>query len=188
MGGAGAAALNPRTLGSLVLVGLACAGCKDASKPVSADPSPPAPVACASAPAPPASAPPPAGAKLRVIEAPVDEGALSTIRTARLQSKATGRVLVVFVSATWCDPCKQLKAEIQAGRLDARLSKIDLFAFDADRDGDRLRAAGYSFAYVPFVALPGADGGPADSQQATGHGGGAWRELLGKLDAWQRGG
>ena len=124
---------------------------------------------------------------VKVIEANPDSDALSLVRAKRLEAKAEGRVLVVYVSATWCEPCKRLKAELESGRLDDRLANVTLLAFDADKDGDRLGAAGYSYRFVPYVALPGADGHPADSQQATGKGGEAWRELLGKLDAWQRG-
>ncbi len=104
-----------------------------------------------------------------------------------MKAKAEGRVLVVYVGATWCEPCKHFKQEITSGRLDARLEHVTLLAFDADKDADRLAAAGYTFRFVPFVALPGADGRPSDTAQATGKGSGAWRELLGKLDAWQRG-
>ena len=124
---------------------------------------------------------------VKVIDANPDSDALSLVRAKRLEAKAEGRVLVVYVSATWCEPCKRLKAELDSGRLDDRLAKVTLLAFDADKDGDRLGAAGYSYRFVPYVALPGADGHPAESQQATGKGGEAWRELLGKLDAWQRG-
>ena len=123
--------------------------------------------------------------RVKVIEANADSDALSLVRAKRLEAKAEGRVLVVYVSATWCEPCKRFKAELDSGRLDDRLAKVTLLAFDADKDGDRLAAAGYTYRFVPFVALPGADGHPADSQQATGKGGEAWRELLGKLDAWQ---
>ena len=137
-----------------------------------------------------ASPSPPPGERGKVVveTAKADSDAISAIRTARLQAKAANRVLVVYVSATWCDPCKKLKAEIEAGRLDDRLGKTTLLAFDADKDGERLLAAGYSFKFVPYVALPGADGHPADSQQATGSGKDAWKELLGKLDAWQAAG
>jgi thiol-disulfide isomerase/thioredoxin len=126
-------------------------------------------------------------ARLKIVEATADSDAVSLIRTKRLEAKAESRVLVVYIGATWCEPCKKFKAEMAAGRLDDRLGKTTLLAFDADRDMDRLGSAGYTFRFVPFVALPGADGHPADSQQATGKGGEAWRELLGKLDAWQRG-
>jgi thiol-disulfide isomerase/thioredoxin len=126
-----------------------------------------------------------AGDKIRVLPAAQDSDALSLIRTERLRAKADGRVLVVYVSATWCDPCKKMKEEIEAGHLDERLGKTTLLAFDADKDIDRLGSAGYTFKFVPFVALPGADGRPADTQEATGHGASAWKELLGKLDTWQ---
>lgn len=135
-----------------------------------------------------ASSTPGAHGHVVVTPAAADSDAISTIRVARLQAKAEGRVLVVYVSATWCDPCKKLKAEIEAGHLDDRLGKTTLLAFDADKDGERLLAAGYQFRFVPFVALPGPDGHPADSQQATGGGKDAWKELLGKLDAWQAAG
>lgn len=131
------------------------------------------------------TSPPKVGDKIRVIGAAQDSDALSLIRTERLRAKAEGRVLVVYVSATWCEPCKKLKEEIDAGRLDDRYGKTTLLAFDADKDIDRLGSAGYTFKFVPYVALPGADGRPAETQEATGKGANAWRELLGKLDAWQ---
>lgn len=127
-----------------------------------------------------------AGPHLVVVPATDDGEALAQIRTERLRAKAEGRVLVVYVSATWCEPCKRLKEEIRAGRLDAQLSRITLLAFDADRDIERLTAAGYAFKFVPFVALPGPDGRPTDMVEARGKGGSAWRELLGKLSAWQK--
>jgi hypothetical protein len=121
------------------------------------------------------------------VEPAADSDALSAIRAARLAARADGRVLVVYVGATWCEPCKRFKAELASGRLDERLAKVTLLVFDADRDVDRLGAGDYHFRYVPFVALPGVDGRPTDTAQATGKGVDAWRELLAKLDAWQRG-
>ena len=123
--------------------------------------------------------------RVRLVEATSDTDALSLVRTERLRAKADGRVLVVYVGAVWCPPCRRFKAELASGRLDGRLARVTLLAFDADRDVDRLGAAGYKFSFVPFVALPGPDGRPSDSVQATGKGEGAWQELLAKLDAWQ---
>lgn len=125
------------------------------------------------------------GDKIRVIPAAQDSDALSLIRTERLRAKAEDRALVVYVSATWCEPCKKMKQEIEAGNLDDKLGKTTLLAFDADKDLDRLGSAGYTFKFVPFVALPGADGRPAETQEATGKGSNAWKELMGKLEAWQ---
>jgi thiol-disulfide isomerase/thioredoxin len=122
---------------------------------------------------------------VRIVPALADTDALTLIRTKRLEAKADGRVLVVYVGATWCEPCKRFKRELESGKLDARLAKVALLAFDADTDADRLGAAGYAFKFVPFVALPGADGRPMESTQAKGKGAEAWRELLDSLDAWQ---
>jgi hypothetical protein len=128
----------------------------------------------------------PAPAKLTMVSAADDTDAISTIRSARLRSKADGRVLVVYVGAGWCEPCKRFKKEVASGALDARLAKIDLLAFDADHDVERLKAAGYTFRFIPFVALPAANGRPAEQKEATGKGSEAWRDLVDVLDGWQR--
>jgi thiol-disulfide isomerase/thioredoxin len=122
---------------------------------------------------------------IRLALAPADADALSTIRTERLRAKNDGRVLVVYVSASWCEPCKRMKEEIHAGRLDAKLPRITLLSFDADRDQDRLASAGYTFSYIPYVALPGPDGHPLEQAEAKGKGAGAWKELVGTLESWQ---
>jgi hypothetical protein len=124
--------------------------------------------------------------KLRMFSAADDADALSTIRSARLRSKADARVLVVYVGATWCEPCKRFKNEVASGALDARLARVDMLAFDADRDLERLKAAGYTFHFVPFVALPAAHGGPAEQKEATGKASEAWRDLVDVVDGWQR--
>ena len=144
------------------------------------------PAAVASAPtAPSARAVPSAPARVDVVEASPDVDTVSFIRAKRLEARAARRVLVVYVGASWCEPCKKLRSELASGRLDERLGRVSLLTFDADRDVDRLGAAGYTFTSVPYVALPGADGRPTDSRAAAGKGARAWEELLGKLDAWQ---
>jgi len=135
---------------------------------------------------PPEPAPAPRETAVRVVVASPDTDALSLVRTERLKAKAEGRVLVVYAGATWCEPCKRFKEEIHAGHLDDKLPKMTLLAFDADRDTDRLAAAGYRFSFIPFVALPGADGHPTDTQEARGKGSNSWRELIAKLETWQK--
>lgn len=123
----------------------------------------------------------------KVIVATADADALSLVRTKRLEAKAEGRTLVVYAGAGWCPPCKRFREELRTGKLDATLAKATLLVFDADADGDRLAAAGYTFQYIPYVALPAPDGRPLDTVEASGKGPDAWRALLGKLDIWQRG-
>ena len=125
------------------------------------------------------------GAGVRVVMAAADSDALSLVRTERLRAKADGRVLVVYAGAGWCEPCKRFKNAIQTGSLDDKLAKTTLLVFDADRDTERLAAAGYKFQYIPYVAVPGADGHPSDSAEARAKGSESWRELIGKLETWQ---
>ena len=187
------AAIVPAAIGLLAFV----LACNPSTKPVIATDgtSTPASGSSGATATPPSSTDPPPhtpdpprkpGEGIRLTTAAADGDALSTIRTARLQAKSEGRVLIVYVSATWCEPCRRMKDEIHAGHLDAQLGKTTLLAFDADKDGDRLASAGYKFGFIPFVALPGADGHPSESLEAKGKGSNAWRELLGKLEEWQK--
>jgi thiol-disulfide isomerase/thioredoxin len=124
---------------------------------------------------------------VRVVVPGQETDALSVIRTERLKAKAEGRVLVVYAGAGWCEPCKRFKNAVHSGILDATLAKTTLLTFDADRDTERLASAGYTFRFIPYVALPGADGHPSEFVEARSKGSEAWRDLLGKLEAWQRG-
>ncbi len=125
---------------------------------------------------------------VRVVVAAPDADALSLVRTERLRAKAEGRLLVVYAGAGWCEPCKRFKNAIQTGSLDDKLAKTTLLVFDADRDTDRLAAAGYKFEYIPYVAVPGADGHPSDSAEARAKGSESWRVLIAKLETWQANG
>jgi thiol-disulfide isomerase/thioredoxin len=73
-------------------------------------------------------------------------------------SKAEGRRLVVYVGATWCEPCQRLHQAVEQGQLDRDFPDLDLLAFDADLDGERLEWAGYHSDLIPLLALPNADG------------------------------
>jgi thiol-disulfide isomerase/thioredoxin len=176
----------------VALVAAACSrdgatGATGAKDPIVKDaPSASAPAPGAGSAAPPGSAGSEGGKRVKIEVAPDDVDALSYVRTKRLEAKAEGRTLVVYAGAGWCPPCKQFRAELAQGRLDADLANVTLLVFDVDKDGDRLGNAGYTFQFIPYVALPGPDGKPKDSAQATGKGADAWRALLGKLGGWQR--
>ena len=129
------------------------------------------------------AAPPDNG--VRIIVAGQESDALSLIRTERLRAKAEGRTLVVYAGAGWCEPCKRFKNAVQAGSLDEKLPKTTLLVFDADRDTERLSAAGYKFQFIPYAALPAADGHPTDMVEAKAKGSESWRVLIAKLEAWQ---
>ena len=66
--------------------------------------------------------------------------------------------VVVYVGASWCEPCERFREAAKAGKLDTQFPGVSLLVFDVDRDRDRLAAAGYKSTYIPLLVLPKADG------------------------------
>lgn len=103
------------------------------------------------------------------------------VKQARAGSEA-GRPLLVYVGATWCEPCQRFHKAAAAGELDGDLPPITLLEFDADKDVPRLKAAGYSSTYIPLFALPGPDGRSSGRIIQGGiKGDGAAREIAPRL-------
>jgi thioredoxin-like negative regulator of GroEL len=79
--------------------------------------------------------------------------------TAELERARTDdRLLLVYVGASWCEPCQYFHAAVEDGTLDAELAGTRLLEFDLDQDKDRLVAAGYSSRMIPLFVVPRADG------------------------------
>ncbi len=94
---------------------------------------------------------------------------------------APARVLV-YVGATWCEPCRRFHAAAEAGQLDGELSGVRFLTFDLDRDRERLAQAGYRPDYIPLFALPAADGrASARSVQGSIKGDGAVGNIVPRL-------
>lgn len=105
--------------------------------------------------------------KLRFEPAP--PGDVATIVKAEVaRAQADGRRLVVYEGASWCEPCQHFHAAVAKGELDAAFPHLTLLEFDADRDGQRLVAAGYGSQYIPLFALPGKDGRAAGPKASGG--------------------
>jgi thiol-disulfide isomerase/thioredoxin len=66
--------------------------------------------------------------------------------------------LLVYVGATWCEPCRRFHQAAAEHKLDRDFPQLRLLEFDDDRDGARLAMAGYSGQFIPLFARPGADG------------------------------
>ncbi len=100
---------------------------------------------------------PPSG-KVRLIEGP-HAGDLAASVAERLRTSApAGRSLLVYVGATWCEPCRHFHDAAEKGQLDAAFPQLDLVTFDSDVDAERLELAGYRSNLIPLFAVPGADG------------------------------
>lgn len=101
-----------------------------------------------------AAVPPAALVRAGPTEGPIE----AVIKTRLDQATADGVRLVVYVGATWCEPCRRFQAALEAGDLATSFAGFRFLKFDKDRDGDRLDAAGYASKYIPLFALPSPDG------------------------------
>ena len=75
-----------------------------------------------------------------------------------VESRRLGRTVVVYVGASWCEPCRRFHDALEAKELDGDLAGVDFIEMDLDADGDALRRAGYVSDMIPLFALPRGDG------------------------------
>lgn len=99
-----------------------------------------------------------------VAVAAVDTAVDAMVRDAKAKADAESRRLVVYVGATWCEPCQRFHDAVERGELDVALAGVRFLEFDADRHGAALDAAGYGGELIPRFAVPGADGRGSDAK------------------------
>lgn len=80
------------------------------------------------------------------------------VRDARAEARKRGRSLVVYIGATWCEPCQRFHKALESGQLDEDLAGTKFIEFDSDRDAAELRAAGYASKYIPLFSVPDQSG------------------------------
>jgi thiol:disulfide interchange protein len=95
------------------------------------------------------------------------------------EADASGTRVLVYVGATWCEPCKRFHKALESGQLDQDLAGTKFIEFDSDHDGAELRAAGYGSKYIPLFSVPD-QSGHASGRAIEGaiQGDGAVRETL----------
>ncbi|MEZ4381394.1 MAG: thioredoxin family protein [Nannocystaceae bacterium] len=90
---------------------------------------------------------------------PASDGPVAPlVAAAQAEAAAEGRPLVVYVGASWCEPCVAFHDALAAGELDAQLPPARFLEFDLDRDQQRLTEAGYTSRLIPLFVVPEADG------------------------------
>jgi thiol-disulfide isomerase/thioredoxin len=120
--------------------------------------------------------------QLRMVKTGKDADVAALIKAEVERENAQGRKVLVYVGATWCEPCQRFHQAANQGKLDQAFPKLTILEFDADEDGSRLRRAGYVSKYIPLFVVPGADG-RASSRSTEGgvKGEGAVANLIPKL-------
>lgn len=97
-------------------------------------------------------------------------------------AKAQGRSVLVYVGATWCEPCQHFHHAIEAGKFDGVFGDVTFLAFDIDESRSALLAADYRSTYIPLFAVPDANGRATNRRSEGGiKGEGAADDLAQKL-------
>jgi hypothetical protein len=98
---------------------------------------------------------------VRIVPAPAEGDVRQTVRSALADASGD---LIVYVGASWCEPCRRFHEAALGGELDQSFPGLTLLEFDLDRDRERLAAAGYVSKYIPLFAVPEADGSASGKQ------------------------
>lgn len=133
-----------------------------------------------------ASAPPepPGPRKLELIEAPATTDVAAYLAPLVARANGDHRTLVVYVGASWCEPCRYFHDAAAAGKLDTKFGNLRLLVFDNDRDGAALLRAGYNSKLIPLFVLPNADGTSSNKQiEGSVKGADAVQQISPRLDA-----
>lgn len=121
---------------------------------------------------------------LQMVEAPAGGEVAPLVTRELARAHKEGRQLLVYVGATWCEPCRRFHAAAAAGKLNAAFPTLRLLEFDLDRDGARLERAGYRSQFIPLFALPRADGRSSGRQiEGSIKGDGAVAQIAPRLRA-----
>jgi len=92
------------------------------------------------------------------LHAPAGGDVAPIVSSEQQRAGREGRPLLVYVGASWCEPCQRFHKAASEGKLDAAFPGLRLVEFDADRDGERLATAGYVGRFIPLFARPSGDG------------------------------
>jgi hypothetical protein len=101
---------------------------------------------------------PGAGERPRFLHAGPGDDVAALVKQQLTQNAAERRELIVYVGATWCEPCQRFHEAVEQGRLDGAFPPLTFLQFDLDEDRERLAASGYTSRYIPLFVAPSPDG------------------------------
>ena len=111
-----------------------------------------------------AKAPQPSEKPEIISATPLDAPAEEIIKREMPRAKQDGKTLIVYVGATWCEPCERFKAALKAGQLDGAFPNLRMLDFDRTRDEARLERGGYISRLIPLFAIPDKSGRASGKQ------------------------
>jgi thiol-disulfide isomerase/thioredoxin len=94
----------------------------------------------------------------RFVRGPSGGAPIAPFVRERVARAAPERTVLVYVGASWCEPCKRFHDAVETGQLDGVLPPLELVEFDLDADRTALTAAGYESRLIPLFAAPDAEG------------------------------
>jgi thiol-disulfide isomerase/thioredoxin len=109
----------------------------------------------------------PKAARIEWIKAPAGEDAAAVVKRELERAHADKKTLLVYVGATWCEPCKRFHDASTRGELDGVFLDLRLVEFDLDVDAERLARAGYVSKMIPLFAIP-TENGTSSGKQIEG--------------------
>ncbi len=111
-----------------------------------------------------------------------EAGALAVITDALAKARGEGRTLLVYLGASWCEPCQVFHRAVERGEFDRELAGVRFLEFDADLDSAALAEVGYGGKLIPRFVVPADDGRGSDRRIEGGvKGERAAKEIMGRL-------
>lgn len=89
---------------------------------------------------------------------PTDGDPAAFVQSEVARAKSDGRTLLIYVGASWCEPCERFHDASLKGELDAEFGHLRLIAYDRDADEAALASIGCLSRMIPLFAIPTADG------------------------------
>jgi thiol-disulfide isomerase/thioredoxin len=106
-------------------------------------------------------------AKPEILKAPAGLGdGRAWVRAEMERAEKEQRKLVIYVGASWCEPCVRFHDAVLAGQLDSELAGVRVLELDADLH-ERIRDEsdlGCTSRLIPLFARPSAEGRCGDSR------------------------
>ncbi len=90
-------------------------------------------------------------------------GPVAPLMRTHVAAAARDRVpVVLYIGATWCEPCTRFKQALKRRELDLVFAGVRFVEFDNDADEQRLKDAGYGGRFIPRFVVPTSDGRGSD--------------------------